>query len=129
MAIPRHHCKWKLAPAREKGVLLGYENDNTPYRILRLNDMKVAITKHETFDKAPFPHVNQGLPLTNPITSTNWQQLIVETNSAATVDEPCEVDNQSLPLDMVDEFHAKDTSPAIISTEAPQNTHIKVICP
>ncbi|MBW0483512.1 hypothetical protein O181_023227 [Austropuccinia psidii MF-1] len=129
MAIPRHHRKWKLAPAREKGILLGYENKNTLYRILRLNDKKVAITKHAIFDKSSFPDVDLGLPLTNPTTNTNRQQFIVETSLTAMVDEPCEVDNQSLPLDMVDEFHAKDTSPAIQRTEAPQTTHIKVIGP
>ncbi|MBW0471578.1 hypothetical protein O181_011293 [Austropuccinia psidii MF-1] len=87
MAIPRHQRKWKLAPAREKGVLLGYEKDNTLDRILRLNNKKVAISKHATFDKFSFPDVNQGLPLTNPMTSTNQKQFIVETNSAETVDD------------------------------------------
>ncbi|MBW0477617.1 hypothetical protein O181_017332 [Austropuccinia psidii MF-1] len=73
MAIPRHQRKWKLAPAGEKGFLLGYENNNTLNRILRLNNKKVAITKHATFDESSFPDVNQGLPLTNPTTSTNRQ--------------------------------------------------------
>ncbi|MBW0563824.1 hypothetical protein O181_103539, partial [Austropuccinia psidii MF-1] len=122
MAIPRHHCKWKLAPAGEKGILLGYENDNTSYRILRLNDKKVAITKHATFDESSFPNVDQKFPLNNPTTNTNLQQFIVETSSAR--DESCE-DNQSPPLDMVDEPHAEDTLTDTQNTEAPQTVHIK----
>ncbi|MBW0539129.1 hypothetical protein O181_078844 [Austropuccinia psidii MF-1] len=106
MAIPRHHRKWKLAPAREKGILLGYENNNTSYRILRLNDKKVAITKHATFDESSFPDVDQKPPLNNSMTNTNLQQFIVEMSSA--IDESCK-DNQNPPLDMVDEPHAEDT--------------------
>ncbi|MBW0495523.1 hypothetical protein O181_035238 [Austropuccinia psidii MF-1] len=96
MAIPRHHCKWKLALAEEKGILLGYENNNTSYRTLGLNNNKVAITKHATFEKCSFPNVDQGLPLTNPMTDKNRQQFIMETSSAAMVDEPCELRNKQL---------------------------------
>ncbi|MBW0548155.1 hypothetical protein O181_087870 [Austropuccinia psidii MF-1] len=121
MAIPRHHRKLKLAPSWEKGILLGYENNNTLYRILRLDNKKVAITKHTNFDESCFPNVDQKLSLTNSTTSTCRQQLTVETPSTAMVDD------QSLPLDMVDELHAKDTSPTIKSTGASQTSQIKVI--
>ncbi|MBW0547402.1 hypothetical protein O181_087117 [Austropuccinia psidii MF-1] len=126
MAIPRHHRKWKLAPAGEKGILLGYENNNTSYRILRLNHKKVAITKQATFNESSFPSVDQKPPLNNPTTNTNQQQFIVETSSA--IDESCE-DNQNPPLDMEDEPHAKDTLTVTQNTEAPQTMHIKVIGP
>ncbi|MBW0504754.1 hypothetical protein O181_044469 [Austropuccinia psidii MF-1] len=125
MAIPRNLRKWKLGPAGEKGILLGYENNNTPYRILRLKNKKVAITKQATFDKSSCAKVDQGLLLTNPTADTNQQQFIVEMSSVATVDGPCERDNQSLPLDMVNEFHAKDTSPAIQSTSQLRNKQLK----
>ncbi|MBW0546139.1 hypothetical protein O181_085854 [Austropuccinia psidii MF-1] len=59
MAIPKLHCSWKLAPAGERGALLGYKNDNTSYRILGLHYKKVAITKHATFDETSFPSLNQ----------------------------------------------------------------------
>ncbi|MBW0534866.1 hypothetical protein O181_074581 [Austropuccinia psidii MF-1] len=126
MAVPRHHRKWKLAPSGEKGILLGYKNNNTSYRILRLSDKKVAITKHTTFDESCLPNMDQEPPLTNP---TYGQKFTVEFSSTATIDEPRELDDQSPPWDIVDEFHAKETSPTIQSTEAPQTSRIKVIGP
>ncbi|MBW0536378.1 hypothetical protein O181_076093 [Austropuccinia psidii MF-1] len=41
VSIPRSHRDWKLGPAGETGVLLGYENDNSSYRVLRLSDRKI----------------------------------------------------------------------------------------
>ncbi|MBW0548016.1 hypothetical protein O181_087731 [Austropuccinia psidii MF-1] len=55
VSIPRNHREWKLGPAGEIGVLLGYENDNSAYRILRLSDKKVLISKHVRFDESNFP--------------------------------------------------------------------------
>ncbi|MBW0502256.1 hypothetical protein O181_041971 [Austropuccinia psidii MF-1] len=55
VSIPRNHQEWKLGPVGEAGVLLGYENDNSAYRILRLCDKKVLISKHVRFDESDFP--------------------------------------------------------------------------
>ncbi|MBW0535649.1 hypothetical protein O181_075364 [Austropuccinia psidii MF-1] len=55
VSIPRNHREWKLGPAGEIGVLLGYENDNSAYQILRLSDKKVLISKHVRFDESNFP--------------------------------------------------------------------------
>ncbi|MBW0539903.1 hypothetical protein O181_079618 [Austropuccinia psidii MF-1] len=58
---------WKLAPSGQKGVLLGFENDNTAYRILRLSDLKVVVTRNVTFEERIFPTVGGGIesPLWN----------------------------------------------------------------
>ncbi|MBW0535336.1 hypothetical protein O181_075051 [Austropuccinia psidii MF-1] len=58
VSIPRNHREWKLGPAGEAGVLLGYENNNSAYRILRLCDKKVLISKHVRFDESDFPFTN-----------------------------------------------------------------------
>ncbi|MBW0498795.1 hypothetical protein O181_038510 [Austropuccinia psidii MF-1] len=49
--------EWKLAPPGQEGVLLGFENGNTAYQILRLSDLKVAVTRNATFNKKIFPAV------------------------------------------------------------------------
>ncbi|MBW0556105.1 hypothetical protein O181_095820, partial [Austropuccinia psidii MF-1] len=55
ITILKHHQEWKLSPAAEEGIFLGYENDNTAYRILRARDRKVIVTKHVTFHELTFP--------------------------------------------------------------------------
>ncbi|MBW0578728.1 hypothetical protein O181_118443 [Austropuccinia psidii MF-1] len=48
---------WKLAPPGQEGVLLGFENSNMAYRILRLSDLKVAVTRNVPFNKKIFPTI------------------------------------------------------------------------
>ncbi|MBW0470028.1 hypothetical protein O181_009743 [Austropuccinia psidii MF-1] len=48
---------WKLAPPGQEGVLLGFENGDTAYQILRLSDLKVAVTRNVTFNKKIFPTI------------------------------------------------------------------------
>ncbi|MBW0521147.1 hypothetical protein O181_060862 [Austropuccinia psidii MF-1] len=98
MAIPKIHCNWKLAPSAEKGALLGYKNNNTLKRILQLQDEKVALNKHSTFDETSFPSLNQEFPLTNTTTTTNKKHFTVgKTNSTTMVEEAHEFDNQNPP--------------------------------
>ncbi|MBW0503144.1 hypothetical protein O181_042859 [Austropuccinia psidii MF-1] len=51
----RREKKWKLDQTGEEGVFLGYENNGSAYRILRLKDKKVIITRHASFNKNIFP--------------------------------------------------------------------------
>ncbi|MBW0481616.1 hypothetical protein O181_021331 [Austropuccinia psidii MF-1] len=51
---------WKLAPPGQEGVLLGFENENTSYQILRLSDLKVIGTRNATFNEKIFPYVLGG---------------------------------------------------------------------
>ncbi|MBW0542224.1 hypothetical protein O181_081939 [Austropuccinia psidii MF-1] len=51
--------KWKLNPPEKSGIFLGYENNNTEYCILRLSNMKVAITQPATFNTNFFPSILQ----------------------------------------------------------------------
>ncbi|MBW0551251.1 hypothetical protein O181_090966 [Austropuccinia psidii MF-1] len=87
MAIPKLHRSWKLAPAGERGALLGYKNNNTSYRILWLHYKKVAITKHATFDETSFPSLNQDH---SPADITTDQQCftIGKTDSITASGEP-----------------------------------------
>ncbi|MBW0489466.1 hypothetical protein O181_029181 [Austropuccinia psidii MF-1] len=43
---PKHQQKWKLAPPGEVGILLGYDNENSAYRILKSCNKKVYKSRH-----------------------------------------------------------------------------------
>ncbi|MBW0541403.1 hypothetical protein O181_081118, partial [Austropuccinia psidii MF-1] len=57
ISIPRSQRSWKFGPVGAEGVLLGYENKNSAYRILRLSDLKVVISKHVKFEEDVFPQI------------------------------------------------------------------------
>ncbi|MBW0535432.1 hypothetical protein O181_075147 [Austropuccinia psidii MF-1] len=48
----------KMEPPGQTGILIGYNNDNTAYRIVRLKDSKVSVTHHATFNKQVFPKLS-----------------------------------------------------------------------
>ncbi|MBW0509720.1 hypothetical protein O181_049435 [Austropuccinia psidii MF-1] len=56
--IPPQLCTQKFAPVSWKGVLLGYENNGSSYRILRSWDQAVVISRHVVFDKKTFPSIS-----------------------------------------------------------------------
>ncbi|MBW0536559.1 hypothetical protein O181_076274 [Austropuccinia psidii MF-1] len=67
---------WKLAPPGQEGLLLGFENKNTSYRILRLADLKVVITRNAIFNENIFPRVLGGRSNTPwTVTETSNHQL------------------------------------------------------
>ncbi|MBW0480527.1 hypothetical protein O181_020242 [Austropuccinia psidii MF-1] len=51
---------WKLAPPGQEGVLLGFENDNMAYQILRLSDLTVVVTRNVTFNEKVFSAIANG---------------------------------------------------------------------
>ncbi|MBW0487209.1 hypothetical protein O181_026924 [Austropuccinia psidii MF-1] len=55
------YCQSHKPPDLEgvEGILLRYESKNTAYRILRITDAKVIITKHAAFDKNKFPSLTE----------------------------------------------------------------------
>ncbi|MBW0492056.1 hypothetical protein O181_031771 [Austropuccinia psidii MF-1] len=70
---------WKLAPPGKEGLLLGFENKNTAYRILQLVDLKVVIIRNAIFNENIFPRVLGGR------SKTPW---IVEEMSDQQLDQP-----------------------------------------
>ncbi|MBW0487381.1 hypothetical protein O181_027096 [Austropuccinia psidii MF-1] len=53
-AIPHEKRPWKLAPTGDIGILLGLDYDIPEYRILKLQDNKVFITRHVIFFENDF---------------------------------------------------------------------------
>ncbi|MBW0523085.1 hypothetical protein O181_062800 [Austropuccinia psidii MF-1] len=67
---------WKLAPPGQEGLLLGFENENTSYRILRLADLKVVITRNAIFNENLFPRIlNRTYSLQQLIDPNQQKQL------------------------------------------------------
>ncbi|MBW0547431.1 hypothetical protein O181_087146 [Austropuccinia psidii MF-1] len=58
--IPKHLQSWKFSPSGEDGILLGYENENSAYRILRIRDRTIVITRHALFAENHFPSIDSN---------------------------------------------------------------------
>ncbi|MBW0491302.1 hypothetical protein O181_031017 [Austropuccinia psidii MF-1] len=140
IANPRNHRTWKMGPAGIEGILLGYENKNTAYCILRISDAKVIITKHATFDKTKFPSptgVIEGskLNLSNFTTTVDESRVDETEEDANCSDAVDEVQVSSLckspPSTMVDEVHGDCEGPlsAEVVTAPVTSAWIKVIGP
>ncbi|MBW0491831.1 hypothetical protein O181_031546 [Austropuccinia psidii MF-1] len=115
--------------------MLGYENDNKSYCVLRLSDSKVVISWHMIFDKTTFPTLNSA--------RSNSALIIPEDSSvsAAVVDESHPADMESVdevrPMDpelddtsrMVDEVHVAPELDSADSAPPCKKSRIKVIGP
>ncbi|MBW0480721.1 hypothetical protein O181_020436 [Austropuccinia psidii MF-1] len=112
--VPQQHRSWKLGPSANKGILLGYENDNTSYCILRLNYLEVAVTKHATFNEERFPAVQRNKEEELVIPMRESPAAIEEEFSEEKNEDPMQstqvTESQELPPDMVDEVHAEEFS-------------------
>ncbi|MBW0548305.1 hypothetical protein O181_088020 [Austropuccinia psidii MF-1] len=137
ITLPRHHCSWKLGPSAIEGILLGYENGNTSYRILRLNDLKVAVTKHTTFNEEWFPAVQRHeeeeliIPMqeTSAAVEEEFSEETKEDSMQSTlVDETQVTESQELPSDTVDEVYDRRFS-LTENSNHPTVTCIRVIGP
>ncbi|MBW0571667.1 hypothetical protein O181_111382 [Austropuccinia psidii MF-1] len=83
---------WKLAPPGQEGVLLGFENGDTAYQILRLSDLTVLVTRNVTFNEEIFPTVANGR--TSSIWNVEEPTLEPETDPTSTLNDPVPVDQQ-----------------------------------
>jgi transposase InsO family protein len=52
---PKENRDIKLGALSWEGIFIGYENDYSSYRILRVNDKQIITAKHVHFDEATFP--------------------------------------------------------------------------
>ncbi|MBW0535621.1 hypothetical protein O181_075336 [Austropuccinia psidii MF-1] len=50
--------KSKMEPPGKPGILIGYDNNNTAYRIVCLKDAKVSVMHHATFNEQVFPKLS-----------------------------------------------------------------------
>ncbi|MBW0491873.1 hypothetical protein O181_031588 [Austropuccinia psidii MF-1] len=113
------HRDWKLAPPGSKGIFLGYENENSSYRILRLNDSKIIITCNAIFSEKIFPKLISGSNKARG--EDNWCWLPNDSKEVQSYEEmnprtdEISMNEEPIISESVDETHS-----GIVGTE-PQN--------
>jgi hypothetical protein len=53
--VPKEDRSWKLGNKGDLGILVGFENKASSYRIIRLRDGKLVQTRNARFDETSFP--------------------------------------------------------------------------
>ncbi|MBW0523331.1 hypothetical protein O181_063046 [Austropuccinia psidii MF-1] len=91
------HIKWKLDPHGQPGIFIGYENNNTAYRILQLQDLKVVVTRHAIFNERVFPSIPQISSQNSTFETKLDNQPLLEDNN------PVELDDIPLPDNNIQE--------------------------
>ncbi|MBW0484795.1 hypothetical protein O181_024510 [Austropuccinia psidii MF-1] len=67
LKIQTNYIKNKFNPKAWDGIFLGYENEASSFRILRLMDQKIIISRHVVFDEENFPFLSLQKHLTEDI--------------------------------------------------------------
>ncbi|MBW0468951.1 hypothetical protein O181_008666 [Austropuccinia psidii MF-1] len=75
----KKECSWKLDQRGQEGIMLGYDNENTAYQILQLQDRKIIIRRHFKFNKKIFPKIS-----TNTSHEEKWKGITEEQSKIAT---------------------------------------------
>ncbi|MBW0576843.1 hypothetical protein O181_116558, partial [Austropuccinia psidii MF-1] len=70
LKIPTKNISDKFGPKAWDGIFLGYENEASSYRILRLSDQKIIISKHVLFNEKKFPSLQFQKQITEEIFKT-----------------------------------------------------------
>ncbi|MBW0476149.1 hypothetical protein O181_015864 [Austropuccinia psidii MF-1] len=106
--------------AGAEGILLGYENENTAYHILRLADSKVIITNNAAFDNSKFPSLSEVVDssllnldnFTLMVDEASLDETEEDTNVSEMVDE-IRINSlfQPSPSIMVDQVHVDGEAP------------------
>ncbi|MBW0539804.1 hypothetical protein O181_079519 [Austropuccinia psidii MF-1] len=97
------HClnkekNWKLDQTGQPGILIGYENEGSAYRILRIKDNKVIITRHASFNENCFPELNEEITQTPYTIWPNKENSSETTNnieSISTIENPGHRNNET----------------------------------
>ncbi|MBW0510891.1 hypothetical protein O181_050606 [Austropuccinia psidii MF-1] len=110
--------------------MLGYENDNSSYQILRLSDRKILISRHMKFDKSVFPSLKQATRTQNQ-SALMWGNYLSPTKTvseaqpgeAESVDEARPAESleviQEEAQEEVDELLASSNDNDVEEVEAP----------
>ncbi|MBW0472312.1 hypothetical protein O181_012027 [Austropuccinia psidii MF-1] len=109
--VHKNQRKWKLSPTSEEGILLGFINDNSAYKILQIRDKAVIITRHALFVEDSFPSLAAKPDIHD---CSRWVEINQEDN------EPflnCK-DIEPKHTDDMSDVHHLNTSPSI--EQAPQ---------
>ncbi|MBW0571166.1 hypothetical protein O181_110881, partial [Austropuccinia psidii MF-1] len=101
--IPEANRKAKFDPVAWEGIFLGYTNQKTAYRVLRVVDKAIIISRHVKFDESVFPAFSlksTNTPLQIPVFNFSFKDNHQNRDSDA--------DTSDLPYDSTtdgDVFH------------------------
>ncbi|MBW0515470.1 hypothetical protein O181_055185, partial [Austropuccinia psidii MF-1] len=108
ISTPKNHRSWKLGPAGTKRILLGYENENMCYHILRISDAKIIITKHATFNENESPKL-AGFVESSPLNLDNFSMMVDEAHLVEHEEDPnCSMMVDEVWVDSLDESPLSD---------------------
>ncbi|MBW0489289.1 hypothetical protein O181_029004 [Austropuccinia psidii MF-1] len=79
---PKEHQDSKLGPTGVEGILLGYQNNSSAYRVLCLSNRKILISRHPLPEHQPSPNLT---PDTQEL--VDEPQVPVNQDESTTVDE------------------------------------------
>lgn len=119
IAVPKHRRDWKLGKTGEVGILVGFENEASVYRILRLRDRKLVKTRHVRFDEHIFPKIsNDSVPfaMSEELREGEWAHDSFEADSDASSDSS-------------DKPAVDDEPPARPPPDLPPPTRLSVVGP
>jgi transposase InsO family protein len=81
--VPKDDRTWKLGTKGDIGILIGFENDGSTFRILRLRDRKLVRTRHARFDETSFPSLSDCQAFCNDDDKEIYFDSFDETSSVA----------------------------------------------
>ncbi|MBW0505866.1 hypothetical protein O181_045581, partial [Austropuccinia psidii MF-1] len=118
--VHKNKREWKLSPTSEEGILLGFVNDNSAYKILRIRDKSVIITRHAYFVEDNFPSLSATPDIDD---CSRWVEIDEEDNEAFYDCEEIEPQHSNDSSDT----HSVDTSPSFElapqTSESPEPCH------
>ncbi|MBW0549853.1 hypothetical protein O181_089568 [Austropuccinia psidii MF-1] len=110
--VHKNKREWKLSPTSEEGILLGFVNDNSAYKFLRLRDKAVIITGNALFVEDKFPSLDNT---SNVPTCSRWVELGQEEDNTFFDCEEAE-SKETVDFDQINE-----TLPPIEQSQIPED--------
>ncbi|MBW0494125.1 hypothetical protein O181_033840 [Austropuccinia psidii MF-1] len=126
LIIPKNLRNWKLSQTGREGILLGYENDMSAYRVLRIHDREVIVSRHVIFNESVFPSLqgkpknytqlkvpgilrtldseNETCPSTGAQLGEEHQAMVDETHHSSEEPSPSEVVDEVQPADGAESY-------------------------
>lgn len=110
--IPQGQRQFKIMPPAEKGILLGYENDFSTYRIYKISERRAVRARDIQFDEKTFPGLkstpedealdifNLNSSNLNPIPESAAPEKPNETPTASTIDKVVSPNQSSPPKEI-----------------------------
>ncbi|MBW0538052.1 hypothetical protein O181_077767 [Austropuccinia psidii MF-1] len=118
--IPKHLRSWKFSPSGEDGILLGYQNENSAYQILRIRDRTIVITRHALFAENHFPSIDSN----SDSHSNRWIDLCEEKDECIDPEEI--LTDQGLSEITESKECVQEQDEELIQNATPSNTPVRL---